>query len=213
MIITSVSNPKFNNRLLDRILVAAESSKINPIIVINKIDLEDSEFYEEWYELYNEIGYQVFLTSVTGNIGLFELKDRLMGNVNLFCGQSGVGKSSILNGLYPKLNLKVGDVSAVTQKGRHTTVSAVLKHVDNETVVIDTPGIREFAPYGIEKHDLAHYFIEFLPYINECKFSTCTHYHEPGCAVVEAVDNGEIDVQRYYSYLNLLETIEDETVY
>lgn len=213
MIITSVSNPKFNNRLLDRILVAAESSKINPIIVINKIDLEDSEFYEEWYELYNEIGYQVFLTSVTGNIGLFELKDRLMGNVNLFCGQSGVGKSSILNGLYPKLNLKVGDVSAVTQKGRHTTVSAVLKHVDNETVVIDTPGIREFAPYGIEKHDLAHYFIEFLPYINECKFNTCTHYHEPGCAVVEAVDNGEIDVQRYYSYLNLLETIEDETVY
>jgi len=213
VIITSVSNPKFNNRLLDRILVAAESSKINPIIVINKIDLEDSEFYEEWYELYNEIGYQVFLTSVTGNIGLFELKDRLMGNVNLFCGQSGVGKSSILNGLYPKLNLKVGDVSAVTQKGRHTTVSAVLKHVDNETVVIDTPGIREFAPYGIEKHDLAHYFIEFLPYINECKFNTCTHYHEPGCAVVEAVDNGEIDVQRYYSYLNLLETIEDETVY
>ena len=213
MIITSVSNPKFNNRLLDRILVAAESSKINPIIVINKIDLENSEFYEEWYELYHEIGYQVFLTSVTGNIGLFELKDRLMGNVNLFCGQSGVGKSSILNGLYPKLNLKVGDVSAVTQKGRHTTVSAVLKHVDNETVVIDTPGIREFAPYGIEKHDLAHYFIEFLPYINECKFNTCTHYHEPGCAVVEAVDNGEIDVQRYYSYLNLLETIEDETVY
>jgi len=213
VIITSVNNPKFNNRLLDRILVAAESSKINPIIVINKIDLQDPEIYEEWYELYHDIGYQVFLTSVTGNIGLFELKDRLTENVNLFCGQSGVGKSSILNGLYPKLNLKVGEVNTVTQKGRHTTVSAVLKHVDDETAVIDTPGIREFAPYGIEKNDLAHYFIEFLPYMNECRFNTCTHYHEPGCAVAEAVDNGEIDVQRYYSYLNMLETIEEDAVY
>lgn len=213
VIITSVSNPKFNNRLLDRILVAAESSQINPVIVINKIDLQSSEIYEEWYELYHDIGYQVFLTSVTGNTGLFELKDRLMGNVNLFCGQSGVGKSSILNSLYPKLNLKVGEVNTVTQKGRHTTVSAVLKHVDDETVVIDTPGIREFAPYGIEQNDLAHYFLEFLPYMNECRFNTCTHYHEPGCAVVEAVDNGEIDVQRYYSYLNLLETIEEDAVY
>ncbi len=199
--------------MLDRILVGAESSKITPVIVINKSDLQNSEIYEEWYELYHDIGYQVFLTSVIENHGLFELKERLRRSINLFCGQSGVGKSSILNSLYPELNLKVGEVSTVTQKGRHTTVSAVLKHVDDETVVIDTPGIREFAPYGIEKHDLAHYFIDFLPYINECKFNTCTHYHEPGCAVVEAVDNGEIDVQRYYSYLNLLETIEDDVIY
>ncbi|MCK5456797.1 MAG: ribosome small subunit-dependent GTPase A, partial [Melioribacteraceae bacterium] len=82
-----------------------------------------------------------------------------------------------------------------------------------ETVVIDTPGIREFAPYGIEKQDLAHYFIEFLPYVNNCKFNTCTHFHEPGCAVVQAVEEEEIDIQRYYSYLNLLETIEDDVIY
>ena len=213
VIITSISNPKFNNRLLDRILVAAESSKINASIVINKVDLESSEQIEEWSELYSDIGYQVHLTSVTNNEGLFELKKSFEGEINLFCGASGVGKSSILNSLYPKLDLKVGDISSSSLRGKHTTVSAILQHIDNETVVIDTPGIREFAPYGIEKQDLAHYFIEFLPYVNNCKFNTCTHFHEPGCAVVEAVEEEEIDVQRYYSYLNLLETIEDDVIY
>ena len=141
------------------------------------------------------------------------MKNSLKGKINLFCGTSGVGKSSILNSLYPNLDLKVGDISSSSGKGKHTTVSAVLQHIDDETVVIDTPGIREFAPYGIEKQDLAHYFIEFLPYINNCKFNTCTHFHEPGCAVVQAVEEEEVDIQRYYSYLNLLETIEDDVIY
>ena len=213
VIITSISNPKFNNRLLDRILVAAESSKINASIVINKVDLESSEQVEEWSELYSDIGYQVHLASAAQNEGLFELKSSFEGEINLFCGASGVGKSSILNSLYPKLDLKVGDISSSSLRGKHTTVSAILQHIDNKTVVIDTPGIREFAPYGIEKQDLAHYFIEFLPYVNNCKFNTCTHFHEPGCAVVEAVEEEEIDIQRYYSYLNLLETIEDDVIY
>lgn len=213
IIITSVNYPKFNNRFLDRILVAAESSKINASIVINKTDLEGSEQIEEWSELYSDIGYQVHLTSVTKNEGLFELESSFEGEVNLFCGTSGVGKSSILNSLYPTLDLKVGDISIASQRGRHTTVSAILQHMDKNTVVIDTPGIREFAPYGIEKQDLAHYFIEFLPFVNNCKFNTCTHLHEPGCAVVKAVEEDEIDIQRYYSYLNLLETIEDDVVY
>ena len=100
-----------------------------------------------------------------------------------------------------------------SQKGRHTTVSSILQNVGEKTVVIDTPGIREFAPYGIEKQDLAHYFIEFLPYADNCKFNTCTHFHEPGCAVVEAAEIGEIDIQRYHSYLNLLETIDEDITY
>ena len=115
--------------------------------------------------------------------------------------------------MFDSENLKVGDVSNATQKGRHTTVSSILQNVDNETIVIDTPGIREFAPYGIEKQDLAHYFVEFLHYSDECKFNTCTHFHEPGCAVVEALDEGKIDVQRYHSYLNLLETIDEDIMY
>lgn len=213
VVIASVSNPKFNNRLVDRILVGAESSKTDVIIVINKTDLLDPSEYLDWVELYSEIGYNVKLTSVSQNDGLYELKDILSKKTNLFCGQSGVGKSSLLNSLYPNLNLKIGDVSASTQKGKHTTVSAILKDVGNSTVVIDTPGIREFAPYGIIKQDLAHYFKEFETFINNCKFNTCTHFHEPGCAVVEAVEEYEIDIQRYQSYLNLLETIDDDVLY
>ena len=213
VVITSVSNPKFNNRLLDRILVGAESSKTDVIIVMNKTDLEDSAEYLEWVELYSEIGYNIQLTSVKKNEGLYDLKEILSNKTNLFCGQSGVGKSSLLNSLYPNLNLKIGDVSAATQKGKHTTVSAILNYVGGNTVVIDTPGIREFAPYGIIKHDLAHYFKEFETFINDCKFNTCTHFHEPGCAVVESVEEGKIDIQRYQSYLNLLETIDDDVFY
>ncbi len=193
--------------------MGAESSKTDVIIVINKTDLLDLVEYLEWVELYSEIGYNVKLTSVTQNEGLYELKEILSKKTNLFCGQSGVGKSSLLNSLYPNLNLKIGDVSASTQKGKHTTVSAILNDVGDNTAVIDTPGIREFAPYGIIKQDLAHYFKEFETFINDCKFNTCTHFHEPGCAVVEAVEEGEIDIQRYHSYLNLLETIDDDVLY
>lgn len=213
MIITSVVNPKFNHRLLDRILVAAESSAVNVLIVMNKIDLQDNSEYNEWLEIYSEIGYKVHLTSVNRNEGLYELRNNLNGKVNLFCGLSGVGKSSILNSLYPNLNLKVGDISTSTHKGKHTTVSSIMQKVEGETIVIDTPGIREFAPYGINKLDLAHYFIDFTPFLNDCKFNTCTHFHEPGCAVVDAVEKDQIDVQRYQSYLNLLETIEEDVQY
>ena len=209
IIVTSTFEPLFNNRLLDRILVIAESSHVHPKIVINKSDLElpDIEF---WLELYQSIGYDVYLTSVIKDIGIDKLRKDLEGTINIFWGASGVGKSSLLNLLYPELELRVGEISKASGKGKHTTVTAVLNEVNDNTFVIDTPGIREIDPYGIKKKDVGHYFLEFEEYIHECRFNTCTHHHEPQCAVIEAVENEEISIERYESYLNLLDTVEDD---
>lgn len=210
VVVMSWQLPEFNNRLLDRLLVTGESSHLNVIIVINKADLRSASEFEKWFNLYTSIGYQVYETSVKKKFGINELHSILQGKVNLFWGQSGVGKSSLLNLLFPKLNLKTGEISTSTSKGKHTTVTSLLRKVDNETFVIDTPGIREIDPYGIKKEDLGHFFIEFLPILNDCKFNTCTHNHEPGCAIIKAVNENRISPERYKSYLNMLETIEDD---
>lgn len=212
-IVSSAAKPKFNDKMIDRILVAAESSNINPLIVINKIDLDKKNKLADWIELYQKIGYKVLITSCTENKGLDELKENLTGKINLFWGQSGVGKSSLLNLLFPELTLKTAEVSDYSQKGKHTTVTASMLAVGSDTFVIDTPGIREIDPYGIRKEDLGHYFIEFQSFLNECKFNTCTHRHEPGCAVIKAVESDFISVERYESYLYLLETIEDDILF
>ena len=210
VIVISVQFPDFNNRVLDRFLVSAESSHLNVIIVLNKIDLDESGTAKEWQKLYEGIGYKFILTSVITNEGLKILKKEIAGCKNLFWGHSGVGKSSLLNKIYPRLNLKIGEISNFSSKGTHTTVTTKMINVDKNTFVIDTPGIREIEPYGIRKSDLGHYFIEFAKYINNCKFNTCTHDHEPGCTILECVEKGLISEQRYESYLRMLETIEDD---
>jgi ribosome biogenesis GTPase len=213
VIITSSDMPRFNNKTLDRFLVSSESSHIQSLIVINKIDLTDPEEVELWRELYSSIGYKVILTSTVSNIGLDLLAEEIKNKKNLFWGNSGVGKSSILNHLFPELNLKIGEVSDYTSKGKHTTVTSVMHKVDADTFIIDTPGIREIDPYGLTEEDLSHYFIEFQEYLNECKYNRCTHNHEPGCAVLEALDKGEISIDRYESYLTILNTIEEDMNY
>jgi len=174
------------------------------------MDLEKSDSIQNWVDLYNSIGYKVLQTSVFTAEGIDELKNQLIKKKNLFWGQSGVGKSSLLNKLFPQLNLKVGDISRFSSKGTHTTVTSYMISVDEQTFIIDTPGIREIDPYGIRKEDLGHYFKEFNQYINECKFNTCTHHHEPGCAVIQAVESGKISEYRHESYLRILNTIEDD---
>jgi ribosome biogenesis GTPase len=210
VIVTSVHFPDFNNRVLDRFLAAAESSHLNLIIVLNKTDLDESRIADGWRNLYEGIGYKFILTSVENNNGILSLKEELTGLINLFWGHSGVGKSSLLNKMFPELKLRIGEVSKFTSKGTHTTVTSVMVKVDNNTFIIDTPGIREIDPYGIRKSDLGHYFIEFSNFINRCKFSTCTHHHEPGCAVIQAMESGDITAERYESYLRILNTIEDD---
>ncbi|MFC2135600.1 ribosome small subunit-dependent GTPase A [Bacteroidota bacterium] len=211
-VVSSVDSPLFNNRVIDRILVASESSHIAGSIIINKIDLDTDNNIEYWVDLYKKIGYNVFTTCAKTGFGTEELEKYIKGKVNLFWGQSGVGKSSLLNYLY-KLDLNIREISSFSGKGKHTTVTSVMMEVRKDTFIVDTPGIREIEPYGIKKEDLGHYFIEFADFIDDCKFNTCTHMHEPGCAVLDAVELGEISGYRYESYLKLLDSIEDDMIF
>lgn len=209
-VITSTAEPKFNNKLLDRIIVAGESAGLDTIIVINKTDIIFDDYVLAWIDLYEEIGYQVIATSIVDNRGLVEIKEQLTGAKSLFWGQSGVGKSSILNKIFPELKFRIGEISQWHMKGKHTTVTSIMEKVGDQTFIIDTPGIREIDPYGIRKEDLGHYFREFTSYLENCRYGSCTHNHEPGCAVIQAVENEEIPVERYESYLNILNTIEED---
>ncbi len=191
-------------------MVAGESSHINSIIIINKKDLDEEGEIEYWKSLYSSLGYTVVATSKITNEGIDELRNLIRGNKNLFWGQSGVGKSSLINLLFPALNLAIGKISASTNKGIHTTVTSLLTKIDNETFIIDTPGIREIDPYGIKKEDLGHYFVEFKDYLSNCRFNTCTHEHEPGCAIIQVVEDELITIERYDSYLKILDTIEED---
>jgi ribosome biogenesis GTPase len=212
-IITSVAEPPFNNKVVDRFVVAGESSHLNVIIIFNKIDLDENNSINSWAKLYERIGYKVLKTSIISNERLDELKNLCTGKINIFWGQSGVGKSSLLNKIFPDLDLEIGAVSSSTDKGLHTTVTSVQLKVDKDTFVIDTPGIREIDPFGIRKEDLCHYFLEFGKYSSDCRFNTCTHNHEPECKVVEAVQKNQITSERYESYLRILETIEEDIIF
>lgn len=212
-IISSAALPYFNNKVIDRFLVTAESSGIKPHIIINKTDLDGENLIDEWAAIYENIGYKVFRTSVVNNSGIEEIKKILPGKKNLFWGQSGVGKSSIINNMYPGLDLGVGEISNFTDKGKHTTVTSIMIEAEKNTFIIDTPGVREIDPYGIRKEDLGHYFIEFSGFAPDCRFNTCTHFHEPGCEVIRAVEEGLITPERYDSYLRILETIEEDILF
>ena len=212
-IISSVSEPAFNNKVIDRFIVIGESSNIPLVIIINKTDLDKSSSVDYWIELYKKIGYETLKTSTITGEGIDRVRDLLTDKKSLFWGQSGVGKSSIFNIIYPELNLNVGEISSYTDKGKHTTVTTNMIRVEENTFIIDTPGLREIDPFGIKKEDLGHYFLDFTDYIYDCRFNTCTHFHEPGCAVVEAVNNKKISVYRYESYLRILETVEEDIIF
>ena len=212
-IVSSVAEPIFNNKTIDRLLVIGESAKLNIFIIINKSDLDLENSIDNWINLYKKVGYDIFKTSIISYEGLDYLKENLTNGKSLFFGQSGVGKSSLLNKIFPWLKLKIGEISNFTDKGTHTTVTSKMIKLEKNSYIIDTPGIREIDPFGIRKEDLGHYFIEFSNFISNCKFNTCTHFHEPGCAVIEAVHQGLIDDERYESYLRILETVEEDILF
>jgi ribosome biogenesis GTPase len=211
-IVNSITEPSFNNKTVDRFLVACESSKIKCNLIINKIDLDVDGIYRKWLTLYRSVGYFSIETSVYNNSGMDIILKLVQNKKSLFWGPSGVGKSSILNKIFPELNLKVGDISSATMKGKHITVTSRLLKIINDTYIIDTPGVREIDPYGIKKEDLGHFFPEFKDFLNACRFNTCTHHHEPGCAIIKAVENSLIPEIRYESYLRMLNTIEDDLI-
>ena len=209
-IVSSITEPSFNNKTVDRFLVTAESSGIKSNLIINKIDLDSEKKFTKWSSLYRSIGYYTLETSAVNGHNIDTIKNLIRNKKVLFWGPSGVGKSSILNQIDPELNLKIATVSPSTMKGKHTTVTSRLFFIEDETYIIDTPGVREIDPFGIKKEDLGHFFPEFRNFLNACRFNTCTHHHEPDCAVLRAVKDSLIPELRYESYLRILNTIEDD---
>ncbi|MCS7154744.1 MAG: ribosome small subunit-dependent GTPase A [Bacteroidota bacterium] len=210
--VQSVHQPRFNPGFLDRFLVAAESYGIPGALCVNKIDLaqkRDWRWLEPLLRVYAALGYPVVRTSAHTGEGLAELRALLSGRVCVFSGPSGVGKSSLLNALQPGLKLRVGEVSPATEKGRHTTTFVALYRLDLGGYVVDTPGLREFGLWNISPEELGHYFPEMRSLLGACRFHNCTHAHEPGCAVREAVARGAIAPWRYESYLAMLATLEE----
>lgn len=204
VLIFSVCEPDPNLRMLDRLLVIAEANELPALICANKVDLlEDPGEAREHFGLYNEIGYPVLYTSASTGEGVPELRAYLRGKISVLCGPSGAGKSSLMNLIQPDLDLATQEISDSTGKGRHTTVSAQLWPLDGGGYVADTPGLREAGFYDIDAEELAWYFVEMRPYLSDCHFSSCTHTHEPGCAVMGAVEAGAISLERHDSYCRL----------
>jgi ribosome biogenesis GTPase / thiamine phosphate phosphatase len=209
-VVQSIRQPKLNLGFVDRFLVTCEAYEVPAGIVINKMDLaknRDRDEIEEIRKLYTSLGYKVAVTSAeSGDVE--ELKQELKGNTSVFIGPSGVGKTSLLNRIEPGLDLKVGEISSYSQKGKHTTTFAQLLPLSDGGYIVDTPGIREFGLVQIEKAELSLYFPEMAEPRQHCKFYNCTHYHEPNCGVVKAFEEGKIDASRYNSYLNILESLD-----
>ncbi len=213
--VESSKTPRPNPRKLDRYLVVAERNHIPAIICVNKIDLVKPEKIHKLFDVYEQIGYRVIYTSVKQNIGIEELGNCLHDKITVLTGSSGVGKSSLLNAIQPGLGLKVSNVSKATGKGMHTTRYSELFPLTDGGFVADTPGIRGLALFDLEPSEVDAYFLEIAPLVPECRFSDCSHRHEPGCAVRAAVQAGEVSPQRYDSYLRIREEHEalDDAAY
>lgn len=200
--------PEVKLPFLDRMLVTCEVYGIPVTIVMNKVDLyrsEAPETVQNFIDIYTKAGYRVVQTSVKTGEGIEELRDICRDNVCLFSGESGVGKSSLIKALDPSLDPKVGKISIAHLQGRHTTSLYEMYRLSSGGYVIDTPGLRGFGLVNLEKEEIARYFPEMLKAAEHCRFTPCTHTHEPGCAVKEAVENGDISPERYSSYLGMIE--------
>jgi len=207
-LIVTISHPATATTFIDRFLAAAEAYRVPVVLVFNKIDIYDSSEREELEyltALYSSIGYRCLHTSATDNVGIDALKEMMRGKVSLLAGNSGVGKSSLVNAIAPVIAARVGEISRTHDTGMHTTTYTEMFEFMPQSYIVDTPGVKGFGTYDMEVEEISHYFVEFFELSKDCRYGNCTHTHEPGCAVLEALENGRLAPSRYQSYLSMLE--------
>jgi ribosome biogenesis GTPase len=201
LIVVSVVSPPLHPRLIDRYLIAIQNGGAKPLICVNKIDLLEDQTELKVLEPYRKIGIPVIQCSTRDEIGIDEVRDLLQGQMVVFVGHSGVGKSSLINAFAPELNLVTGGVSEGYGRGTHTTTVSSLHRLPHDTTLVDTPGIRSFGLWSVTQNEIERSFPEFVGL--QCKFNDCTHTKEPGCGVLAAVERGDISSDRYSTFLRL----------
>jgi ribosome biogenesis GTPase len=207
ILLATLISPRTSTGFIDRFLVTAEAYRIPSVLIFNKIDLLDKELQElqdDLIKMYTSLGYNCFGISSMNKKDVEKVKSLLKNKITLLSGHSGVGKSTLINGIQPRLDLKTGNISDVHSKGKHTTTFSELHKLDEGGYIIDTPGIKELGLVEMKKEEVGHYFPEFRALMHECRFNTCTHTHEPGCAVIKALDENKIYEERYHNYLGIL---------
>lgn len=212
MLVVTVNYPETSTIFIDRFLATAEAYRVPVKLIFNKTDRyneEELRYLHGLTDLYTHIGYPCFCVSALNDTGIDEVKNDLNGKVTLLAGNSGVGKSTLINAILPEQDVKTGNISDCHNKGMHTTTFSEMFPVDGGGYIIDTPGIKGFGTFNMEEEEVGHYFKEIFEYAARCKYGNCTHRHEPGCAVREAVGKHLISESRYASYLNMLEDKEE----
>ena len=209
VLVATIIHPETSTTFIDRFLATAEAYQVPAVLAFNKVDLliteESRQYLEELKSMYESIGYPVVAMSAATGEGTDELKALLSGKMSLLSGNSGVGKSSIINLLVPGAHVRVGDVSQTHHKGMHTTTFSELLDLPGGGAIIDTPGVKAFGTIDFERAEVSHYFPEIFRISDDCRFNNCTHTHEPGCAVLAAVESGDIAYSRFVSYLSILD--------
>ena len=212
MLVVTINYPETSTIFIDRFLASAEAYRVPVKLVFNKVDAYNAEelhYLESLITLYTYIGYPCFRISAKKGEGIEAIQDELKGRITLFSGHSGVGKSTLINTILPGHKIKTAEISAYHNKGMHTTTFSEMFPVEGDGYIIDTPGIKGFGTFDMEEEEIGHYFLEIFKTSANCKYNNCTHRHEPGCAVREAVEQHYISESRYTSYLNMLEDKEE----